>query len=369
MFANVKGRVALIAALAVGLIGATGAASVAASGAAAPRVPWNQVRPGWELVEYSSAAAGVPARPGPATLYLVSPAGSRYALYRWSASDTPYLLAWSGDKTRALLTTASGQAEQLTLATGHISRVNLPGQVTPTGYTRPDGLNILGETSSGSLARYSLTGRLVKVLASVGAYGNFLPAPDGATLVVPSGTGLKLIGNSGRTLRALRVPRQDSCSPTRWWNSGTVLASCVSPGSASPRLWLVPVSGARPSALTPQRSIRSGDYGDLGAWQLPGGLYLQAAGACGTLQIFRQAANGSITRITPPHTTGNNNVIVTTSGSRMLVHAETGCPGSMSLLWYDPRTHAEQWLMKAPASQRGVVAVVPYYGRQNAPVY
>jgi hypothetical protein len=136
------------------------------------------------------------------------------------------------------------------------------------GYTRPAGLNILGETASGVIARYSLSGHLDKVLAHVSAYGN-----------------------------------------------------------------------------------------------------LQAAGACGTLQIFRQAGNGSITRIAPPHTSGNNNVIVTTSGSRMLVRAETGCPGSMSLLWYDPRTHAEQWLMKAPGSQRGVVAVVPYYGRQNAPAY
>lgn len=85
MFANVKGRVALIAALAVGLTGVAGAAS--ASGA--PRVPWNQAGPGWELVEYSSAAAGVPAKPGPATLYLVSPAGGRYALYHWPASGMP----------------------------------------------------------------------------------------------------------------------------------------------------------------------------------------------------------------------------------------------------------------------------------------
>lgn len=368
MFANVRGWVALIATLAVGLIGVAGAAS-AASAAGTPGVPWKQVGPGWELVEYSTGMVDSPAGPGPATLYLVSPAGSRYVLYRWSAADMPYLLAWSGDKTRALLTTATGQAEQLALATGRITRVALPSGVMSGSYTRPAGLNILGETASGVIARYSLTGHLDKVLAHVSAYGNFLSAADGATLVVPSGAGLKLISNSGRTLRALPMRGQDSCSPVRWWNSSTVLASCVPPTSASPRLWLVPVNGARPTALTPQRSISSGDYGDLDAWQLPSGLYLQAAGACGTLQIFRQAANGAITRITPPHTTGNNNVIVTTSGSRMLVHAETGCPGSMSLLWYDPHTHAEQWLMKAPGSQRGVVAVAPYYGRENAPVF
>jgi TolB protein len=112
--------------------------------------------------------------------------------------------------------------------------------------------------------------------------------------------------------------------------------------------------------------VSTGDLGDLDAWPLPSGLYLQAASACGTLQIFRQAASGSITKITPPHTTGNNNVIVTTSGSRMLVHAETSCPGSESLLWFDPHTQAEQWLFKTPASQSGVVAVVPFYTTRNA---
>jgi len=42
--------------------------------------------------------------------------------------------------------------------------------------------------------------------------------------------------------------------------------------------------------------------GDLDAWHLPGGLYLQSAGPCGVLQIFKQRSNGSITLVMVPNT-------------------------------------------------------------------
>ena len=55
---------------------------------------------------------------------------------------------------------------------------------------------------------------------------------------------------------------------------------------------------------------------------------------------------------------------MTVNGDRMLLRAQTGCPGSMSLLWFNPRTHAEQWLLRTPASQAGVETVVPFYSRE-----
>jgi len=138
----------------------------------------------------------------------------------------------------------------------------------------------------------------------------------------------------------------------------------VPPGSAIPQLWLVPVSGARPAALTPRRSASSGDLGDLDAWQLPAGLYLQAAGPCGVLQIFRQAPGGSITLVTVPHTMGDNHVL-TALGSRLLIQAPTSCTGSVSLLWFNPATRAEQWLIRAPANVTGAAIAIPFYGREN----
>ena len=89
-----------------------------------------------------------------------------------------------------------------------------------------------------------------------------------------------------------------------------------------------------------------------GRGQLPGGLYLQSAGPCGVLQIFRQARGGAITLVTVPHTTGDNRVL-TALGSRLLIQAPASCTGSVSLLWFDPATRAEQWLIRAPAKAAG----------------
>ena len=96
------------------------------------------------------------------------------------------------------------------------------------------------------------------------------------------------------------------------------------------------------------------------------GLYTQGLGACGTVRIYKQAANGSVTPVMVPHTTGNNVRVVTVAGPRMLLNARTGCPGSRSLLWFNPATHAEQWLLRATGEQFGVEGVVAYYSIDNA---
>ena len=331
-------------------------------------VPWSHVGPGWVLAQYTTAAPEG-GKTGPATLYLVSPGGARYQLARWPDFRTaPELVAWSPDGKRALFQVFSGKggAEQLTLATGRMGTFVMQGNATPIGYTTPRGLNIVGTRLSGNstiVARYSLAGRLVRSLGSGGA----LYSPSGTEFAAGASRGVKLVSNRGALIRQLPVPgtSANTCNPVRWWNSGTILASCSPPGSGVPRLWLVPVSGARPKALTPPRNPnRSGDLGDLDAWQLSSGLYLQAAGPCGVLHIYRQAPGGSIRLITVPHTNGDNRVL-TARGSRLLVEAPTDCTGSVSLLWYDPGTRAEQWLIRAPGNVIGVANAVPFYSRQN----
>jgi len=156
------------------------------------------------------------------------------------------------------------------------------------------------------------------------------------------------------------------CSALRWWDARTVLASCLVPGPGGNRLWLVPADGSRPVPLTPLRPASTPDHGDIGAWSLSGRLYLQVLGACGTVQIFRQAPGGQLAHVAVPHTTGDYNRIVTALGPRLLIKAETDCPGSDSLLWFDPRTNAEQWLIRTPPGQVGVGPVIPFPARENA---
>lgn len=353
-------------------VAATQSAASAAPAASAARagVPWDRVGPGWVLAQYTTAhpeGGGT----GPVTLDLISPSGTKYQLARWPDSRfAPVLFAWSPDGKRALFQVFSGKGgvEVLTLATGQLSTFVMPGLANPVGFTTPDGLNIVGGRLSGSLtslARYTLSGQFIHSLGT---------STDGLALYQPSGTefltgtshGLKLVSNNGTQIRNLPVPgtTANSCNPVRWWNASTVLASCNPPNSGSPQLWLVPVSGARPQALTPPRKVTSGDLGDLDAWALSSGLYLQAAGPCAVLQIFRQARNGSITLVKVPHTQGDNDVL-TALGPRLLIQAPTSCAGSNSLLWFNPGTGAEQWLIRAPANQIGVTVALPFYSRED----
>jgi hypothetical protein len=374
----------LIAAVALSLVTVTTGISPAASAAGrppAPRaaaahvsprsaVPWRRVGPGWGLAQYWPGRFYYQSRPkaAPVSLYLISPAGHRYLLRRSAATKNPlYVIDWSGDKTRALLFNAqSDRLEQLTLTTGLVSHISLPPRVSgfTIGYTRPAGQGLLAirPVHGGSqLVRLSLTGRLVKVLASGPHDGTAVYSTSGATIAVAGATGLQLVSTNGGVIRRLPVPRTGSsgCFPARWWNSRTIVATCVARGARRDRLWLVPASGARPRPLTPQHGRHSPDPGDFDAWATPGGLYLQAVTGNGRVLIFRQLANGALRAIKVPGS-ALANWIASTHGSRLLVNQESPCAGTDSLLWFSPATGREQSLIKAPRGRAGVVGFVPY---------
>ena len=348
------------------------------AGQTGPRsaVPWRQVGPGWVLAEYWPGSFGFVGKPmaAAAVLYLFDPAGGRYRLYRWPVTENPpFLEDWSGDKTRALLSTAAGALEQVILATGKVSHIRLPGQTQAIGYTRPSGQGLLGWRLVGShyqLARYHLNGRLAKVLMS-GALGiSAVYSGTGATLAVQAPHGLWLLSNHGGLLRALPVPGAGAgCYPSRWWNSGAILARCQSTSSSRSRLWLVPGDGSSPMPLTAQRTRHSPDPGDLGAWRSSRRLYLQALSYYGFWRIFRQAANGQVAGVTVPRTAGDN-WILTARGPRLLLLSPGSPPCSQSpstsLLWFNPVSRHEQILMKAPRGLVGVYGAVPY-GQPTAP--
>jgi TolB protein len=353
----------------------------------ASAVPWSKVGPGWALATYSASQAGEGVKPkaGPSTLYLVDPRGDRYRLFTWSARSPQahwFLIGWSGDASRALFSSFPGMGgtgreriHQLQLRTGRVTRFTLPADVTVVGYTRPDGLNILAQkdTSVGingsiTLQRYSLTGRLQKTLATVkgldllaGVTG-IPPEPynsRGTEIAAGTVNGLELISNAGGVIRKLPVPGVNGgCGAIRWWSTGTVLASCSMGNERLPQLWLVPASGARPSALAP---VRNGgfDLGDFNAWQLSSGLYVDGFGACGTLVIGRQPAHGPEQMVNVPGAASC--LAVNATRSRLMVERIGPCSPGRSLVWFNPATRAMNVAIPVGKHQEGVSAVVPYY--------
>jgi TolB protein len=325
---------------------------------------------GWTLAEYSAATSfdSTPSKAGATTLYLVSPQGAKTVMYHWAAAkDSSWrLIDWSGDKSRALFAgSAPSTVGQLVLATGKFTTFTLPAGAQAISYSRPDGTAILAtqQASSGDkILRYDLSGKLEKTLASgpQNAANVAVYSPDGTALAVNGAKGVEEVTNSTGATRSLPAPAGATCSPVRWWNASTILASCLASGRVAPRLWLVPASGARPTALTQQRSGHGPDLGDLDAWQLPSGLYLQAASGCGVIYIAKQASDGSASTVNVPQTTGNDNQIVTADGGKLLVRAQTSCAESTSLLWFTPATSAVQMLIRAPSGIQGVIAAVPY---------
>lgn len=328
------------------------------------QIPWRIVGPGWSLVEYTSGSAKTA---GPVWLFLVDPAGGRYQVYRWAATKTPWqLIDWSGDKARALLQEQGGNRpalHQLVLASGKVTTFRLPSASDfVLGYTRPDGANLL--VSADGIIRANLAGIQQARLIRGTGYSAALSAPDGKTEVVNGPAGVDLVWNGGGLVRRLPVPgasaKLGGCTPVRWWTSTTALVTCIANTAiAGPRLWLVPVSGSAPAALTPARNGKDGDYGDTGAWRFGKSLYVQALGACGVRYIGKQLAGGKVVPVNVPGSAGNN-VVVATAGSRMLVQEFSECSPSSSVVWFNPQTRATQDVLIAPERSAGVVSVVAY---------
>jgi hypothetical protein len=191
-----------------------------------------------------------------------------------------------------------------------------------------------------------------------------LYSADGTEIAIGAPTGVLLVSNTGGVLRKLPVPGADArigCDPERWWSKSTLLVECMPKTGFGPQLWLAPASGARPVALTPVRKAGS-DFGDIGAWKLSSGLYLQSLGACGTVEINKQAKNGSVTRVTVPGAT-DSPVVVTATTSQLLVW-QRGCDGfNGQLVWFNPATRAEKWLTKT-----GSIQVIAYNSTENRAV-
>ena len=401
------GVIALAAVMAAGCSSSTGssaahgpsggpaaAAQPAAHGveAAIDTIPWSQVGPGWMLAMWSPAISHHPgAKPAPnepprdtatTTLYLVDPAGGRYPITTFPPGSTAWLIDWSADRSHALFNAAKpgpvddGTVISVDLRNGKQTTFAVVDG-SPTRYARRDGTAVLiakghyGERPS--LQRVDPSGNQ-ELMYPVGQdyKGGALPTPDGAQVVLGSTKGLALMGNDGTPGKALPVPgKLSACAPVRWWTSTVVLARCTDGArfSSTGQLWQVPVDGATPTALTAVNSAQGddpgfkGDYGDVDAWQLPSGTFLQSIGACGTVFLSRLTPDGHTTRVNVPGL--SDSVIVNgVSGDKLVLVAKAGCGPGTSLVAYDPAANAYTTLLGPTVNGGSVTQAIVYPGRK-----
>jgi len=373
----------------------------APAAAAVADVPWSKVGPGWTLAMWNPAAGyGPGARPPgewsasalTTTLYLIDPAGARYAITtfppRGNGPD-PRLVDWSGDGSHALFYLSDKQGPgpnviSVDLHTGAQTTLTVDGKPS---YTRPDGTAILLSTSvngTDTLKRIDLAGNpqftYPTDLGDAGQFGgDYLESPDGTQLVLTTanpgnpqgrkpGNSLVVMRNDGTVVRELPSPMPGGhCDPVRWWTPTVILARCGADSGS--QLWQVPLDGEAPTALTAVNSGQDddpgfkGDYGDRDAWQLPSGTFLQSVGACGTIFLSRLTPDKHTARVTPPGL-DSSVLVVGATADRLLLMGKVGCGGTTSLVTYDPATNTDSVLLGPPVTGGAVIEALLYQGEK-----
>ncbi len=361
-------------------------------------IPWLEVGPGWILALWSTSgpATSVTTTTTPAastdvglapTLFLIDPAGGRYRVMSGGDLGSGYLAAWSGDGRRALLQVpkitvpGTNDYELLDLEKGSISPLALPAGDGEVDFTRPSGLAILDgspatpgtpPSSPVAVSRFDLSGAMqlsypVSYPGAGSTTGGYLDSPDGSAVLLTTSGGFELVANDGTPTRAIPVPpAAGSCHPTRWWTATVALASCS--GDGLPRLWLVPTDGGTPTALTTSAAgISNGDDGDLDAWNLPTGTYVQDELGCGVLGVAKLAPGETTTTpVAVPGLDRSDSIYVIGSyGDRLALTGSYPCAGGPVLAWYDTERDSTTLLLGGPVNA-GSVGSALLFGQDPA---
>jgi hypothetical protein len=349
-------------------------------------VPWSEVGPGWMLAMWSPAVAvapgatppeGSPSQDSPETLYLVNPAGGRYAIATFPLTpDQPGDLAdWSGDGSHAVFVSgvqgSSAVITDVDLHSGSRTSFTVDYGYPSPRFTRPDGKALLLTLKDNKLERVDPAGNLQLTYPTdklAGKFtGEYLYTPDGTQLVLGTDAGLQLMGNDGTVGKALPLAGTSGCSPVRWWGDGAkiVLAQCNLSGP--PQLWQIPVDGQAPTALTaPITDPQSHDSGDVDAWQLPGGTFVQYLGGCGAIFLGKLNPDGTTSKVSVPNVDLSHSIYVigAHNGNLDLQAQVAGCGPAQSLLDYDPVAGTTTVLLGPPLNGGSVSKALPYAGKQ-----
>lgn len=256
-------------------------------------IPWEEVGTGWLLVRYLQAHSGGWDPAAPQALLLIDPEDTTYVVSGWDGAP---VLAWSPDGRRILV--FDGELRVIDLRDGATSviPVDLPagldvsaaGHLIEARFTRPTGRDVVVRVQdSADHVRLECLGTDGSLIARLGeadlvpvydrpgpdpryvARGvTWLYAPTGTEVAVATSSGISLLSNQGSPIRPLDTPGL-GCTLSRWWDSGSVLASCYdsdwadspcwdqTPAPGGRSLWSVPSDGSPATRLTPKPVCRA----------------------------------------------------------------------------------------------------------------
>jgi TolB protein len=345
-------------------------------------IPWAQVGPGWMVALWGPHAA-VAAGSGSAgwerqttTVYLVDPVGGRYRVTTLPAPSDYSLVDWSGDGRRVLLLEPGGSGgstfDDLDLTTGRVLHSVTQSENASARFTRPTGQALLVWTAGvdqapTTLVRTSWSGATqLSYPDSYPGLGTLstsvLSGLDGTQLVVGTTSGMALVANDGTFVRAIGPPGRN-CTPTRWWDTDDLIASCQPPsssGASGPSLWIVPVGGQAATQLTDPQAP---DYGDVDAWQVGSATYVQALEGCGSEYLALRNPDGTTAKVAVPGATDSVQVIGAHQ-TQLALLAQLACGSGETLFWFDPATATDTPLLGPQVNGGGVLAALPYPGLQ-----
>jgi hypothetical protein len=373
---------------------ATAAAPKSARGdeAALATIPWDQVGPGWMLATWTQAPATVVTTDpsgryegAATTLYLVDPSGDRYPITTFpppGKTPGPALVDWSGDGERALFYDQGADTPTpiiVDLHTGAQTAVPMQGitrftRFTPR-FTLPSGKALLltkqddNSKQPPTLERVDLAGEreLLYPTDKLGSpfSGDYLSTPDGTQLLLGSDAGVVvLMGNDGTVVRTFSIPGVAHCIPLRWWDGelgATALVGCGSNLNDQPQLWLMPIAGGAPTALTAPNT----QGGDGNAWHVPAGTFVQTAYQCGTLVLEKLNADGTTSPVSVPGTDPKRSIqVIGVRGEDLIVKAAVSCGPGEALIDYDPAGNTSTVLLGPPVNGGSVTDAVLFPGQE-----
>ncbi len=125
----------------------------------------------------------------------------------------------------------------------------------------------------------------------------------------------------------------------------------------------MPLDGAAPTPLTFKNDGTQGeDLGDLNAWQLPEGTFVQAAGGCGYVYLAKlNEADGTTTPVSVPDVEEQHSVrVLGVADGQLQLQATLSCGSGESLLGYNPASGTSTVLLGGDVNGGGVVDAVTY---------